>query len=325
MNKIPCELIKDLLPSYIDSLTSERSRELIDEHLQDCPDCRDTLKHMRGENDQDMKPDEDDKKEIAFLKKTKRMQKIAILSSAAAVILCALFILLRFFIMGISYNGAYYMIDKLSVEDGTVTIKASSADSSHVISRISFEEADGILTLKTSEVPESIFCRAGKEFSYKLKQPDALKTIRLGEQIIWEDGSRISPVTSVLYRAKHAYIGDMPANQKSAKALNISTVLGEYDNQLQTGQEPYGWTIRLKNDIPAGREALLNSNMEAVAYLLIATIKNLDHVSFEYTLDGDSRSLSFDAADATAYLGRDIKDCFDNILILDELVTRTGL
>ena len=73
MNKIPCEVIKDLLPSYIDSLTSEKTKELIDEHLKNCTECSETLKKMRGENDAIMQPGEDDKKEIAFLKKTKLM------------------------------------------------------------------------------------------------------------------------------------------------------------------------------------------------------------------------------------------------------------
>ena len=325
MNKIPCEMIKDLLPLYIDSLTSEKTGELIDEHLKDCPDCSRSLKMMRSENEQEMLPDEDDKKEIAFLKKTKLMQNIAFISSIAAIVLCALFVILRFFIVGISYGGGYYMIEKLSVEGGIVSIRTSTADSAQVISRMKFDEEDGILKLTANEVPVSIFCKGGKEFSYELKQPDKLKMIYIGDQIIWEDGSNISALTSAVYLTRHAYVGDMSANQRTAGALNVYTLLGEYDNQLETAAEPYGWIIRLKEAVPADREALLSNRMESVAYILIAAIGNLDHVSYEYTVDGDGRTQTFDAAGATAFFGREIKDCNSSVRLLNELVEKTGL
>ena len=39
MNK-NCEVIRDLLPLYADDVCSGRSRELIEEHLQECPEDR---------------------------------------------------------------------------------------------------------------------------------------------------------------------------------------------------------------------------------------------------------------------------------------------
>ena len=43
-NKLPCELIQDLLPLYEDGLCSERSRDLIEEHLSECETCRNIYK-----------------------------------------------------------------------------------------------------------------------------------------------------------------------------------------------------------------------------------------------------------------------------------------
>ena len=48
MNKIPCEVIRDLFPSYIDQLTSPVTNEAIAEHLHTCDACRDVLAAMRG-------------------------------------------------------------------------------------------------------------------------------------------------------------------------------------------------------------------------------------------------------------------------------------
>ena len=325
MNKIPCEVIKDLFPSYIDGLTSDKTNKAIEEHTASCSDCARSLKLMRGDAEKDMQPDEDDKKEIAFLKKTKRMQNIAFISSIAAIVLCALTILIRFLIVGTSYDGSYYIIEDLSVQNGIVNIKPATDSSMNVISRIRFSESDGILSLKANQVPASIFCRGGKEFTYTLKQPQELKTIKIGNQIIWEDNCSISPLASAVYQTKHPYVGDMSANGKTANALNAYTLFGEYENELQTSQEPYGWTLRLKNDISSENEVLIESDMESVAYVLIAMTGNLDHVSYEYTIAGEAHSLTFDAGDATAFFGRNIKDCSGSVRILDELISKTGL
>ena len=45
--KYPCETIRDLLPLYIDSVCSDASREIVEEHLADCEPCRDCLEAMR--------------------------------------------------------------------------------------------------------------------------------------------------------------------------------------------------------------------------------------------------------------------------------------
>ena len=42
-----CEVIRDLLPLYADDVCSERSRELIEEHLHECPECSAMLEKLR--------------------------------------------------------------------------------------------------------------------------------------------------------------------------------------------------------------------------------------------------------------------------------------
>ena len=46
MNK-ECEVIRDLLPLYADEVCSATSAELVEEHLQDCPDCSAMLEKLR--------------------------------------------------------------------------------------------------------------------------------------------------------------------------------------------------------------------------------------------------------------------------------------
>ncbi len=47
-----CELIRDLLPLYVDDACSETSAELVKEHLQDCAACRELYEKMRSFTDE---------------------------------------------------------------------------------------------------------------------------------------------------------------------------------------------------------------------------------------------------------------------------------
>lgn len=47
MSKINCNIAKDLLPSYIDGLCSEESCVIIEEHLQECPECGNLVRQMK--------------------------------------------------------------------------------------------------------------------------------------------------------------------------------------------------------------------------------------------------------------------------------------
>ena len=46
--KTDCEVIRDLLPLYADDVCSGSSRQLIEEHLEECPDCTAVLERLRN-------------------------------------------------------------------------------------------------------------------------------------------------------------------------------------------------------------------------------------------------------------------------------------
>ena len=63
-NNIDCEVIKDLLPSYVDGIVSEETREIIREHISNCNECREEYKRM----DITIETKSVEKKQIDFLK-----------------------------------------------------------------------------------------------------------------------------------------------------------------------------------------------------------------------------------------------------------------
>ena len=59
--KTDCEIIRDLLPLYVDDICSEKSRELVDEHLKECAECNDLLDRLRRtEIESDLKKEKED-------------------------------------------------------------------------------------------------------------------------------------------------------------------------------------------------------------------------------------------------------------------------
>ena len=106
-NKIPCDTVRDLFPSYIDKLTSETTNKLIEEHISDCAECTDILNSMRTPETEPSASEETQAKEIDFLKKNKKRNlKIIIGSIAGAFALAFVILLLKAFVIGeANYSG----------------------------------------------------------------------------------------------------------------------------------------------------------------------------------------------------------------------------
>ena len=57
-NDLTCEVVQDLLPSYVDGLTSDVSNQAVEQHLKTCESCRKYISEMQepmnGENVSDI-------------------------------------------------------------------------------------------------------------------------------------------------------------------------------------------------------------------------------------------------------------------------------
>ncbi|MBQ3486694.1 MAG: zf-HC2 domain-containing protein [Clostridia bacterium] len=85
-NDLPCEVVRDLLPSYIDGLTSPETAELIEAHLSTCETCRAIHREMTGQE-----PPKAEQPEVDYLKKVRasgrRLRRIAIAAGCAVIVL----------------------------------------------------------------------------------------------------------------------------------------------------------------------------------------------------------------------------------------------
>jgi len=115
---LSCNIVRELLPNYIDALTSEETNGEISGHIENCAGCRAVYESMKAPIPIDAAKEE---KNINFLKKTKRIMRrkmLIILGSVIGVILIAAAVFIRLFIVGapVSYSEVAYQT-RIEAED----------------------------------------------------------------------------------------------------------------------------------------------------------------------------------------------------------------
>ena len=225
-NKIPCETVRDLFPSYIDKLTSETTNKLIEEHISDCAECTDILNSMRTPEAEPSAADGKEEKEIDFLKKNKKRNLRIIIGSVAGAFALVIFILLlKAFVIGeANYSGM--IATRVEVSGSDITLTAVPIDSIHAISGLTFEEEDGVVTVRARAVVTSFLHRGDLRESFTASEK--VRRVVLNGQIIWDDGAPVSFFTSQVYQTKHDFMGSMPDNMRTAEAISMSRYLGTF-------------------------------------------------------------------------------------------------
>jgi hypothetical protein len=209
------------------------------------------------------------------------------------------------------------------VNDRQLNFVAVPADSASAISKLSFDEENGVVTVRARAVAVSPFHTGSLGTSFTASE--TIRDVWLGDRIVWSEGETVSPLASDLFAAHHSYVGDMSANNRLANALSLSSYVGPFTNELETDKEPYGWRILLSDPIPDEKLARKEQNMDTSGRIIVGLIENLDHVTFVYTADGTKHERTVTAADASAFFGEDIKNCGADIRALGRLLEIHGL
>lgn len=296
-NNIPCEVINDLFPLYIDELTSEETNRQIENHILECEDCRKTLESMQYTSGEELANskvmDAAEKKEIDFLKATKKKNKKAIAGAVAGVIVVfAIAILLVQYVFG--FNE---IIDpdrwNVSVNDDQVNITGEPANNKLYVKDCAYELSDGILKVSTKCARKIDTNRKTTEFSYALTEGEnRLKEIYIDGSLVWQDGVRITEKALAVFNSKHPYMGDAVANIDTAQALGISNTVGAFTNELESTEEPYVWRIVFSKKTSPTAYATVAKKCEAYGCILLATIDNLDEVEFVWNYNDKSDFIS---------------------------------
>ena len=312
--RLDCEIVRDLLPSYVDGLTSGVTNQAVEAHLEGCGDCSEILKRMKEPERQDKPP----VAEVDYLKKVRRRAgRTAVLCAACAALLVIALLCIRLFAFG-NEAGPTAVNYSTSVSGNTIYFNGSLMDSGNGVSRVSFTEDNGVVSISLYTAPKTFL--NSSEFSEKYEVSGTVKEIRFDGLIVWENGTEISRTASLLYASKNPYIGDMSSNGRIATILGVSNQFGNYTNELQTSAEPYGWTLILSEPVSADVEADARNIMMADSYAMLATINNLGYVTWEYQTESGTQNYTITTEDASKFAGRDIKACAETASDLQALM-----
>lgn len=119
-----CDVIKDLLPLYVDGICSEESRKLVSNHLNCCEECLKLYELMKSPMSVDSSNSDNDfeNQQIESLKKVHKKQKkkktiIITLSAIAGVIVTIIFFRILFAFGIIAFIGLDTMLTKPEVHN----------------------------------------------------------------------------------------------------------------------------------------------------------------------------------------------------------------
>lgn len=319
-DRLRCEVVRDLLPTYVDGLTSDVTNEEIASHLSSCKECEKLYNEMKEPIETPMEA-----KEMDYLKKVKqRTNKTIFVGVALITALFFAIIGMRLYIVGsnattvASYNN---IISQTNEGKDVLVVQGQFTNRASVYKKHSITVEDGTATIKLIE-RHALPWENNNDFYVGYEIPSGVNRIVLNEDVIWEDGILITKEANEIYKTKHAYIGDMSANGRTANALKIGK-FGQFLNSLQTTKEPYGWTIEFTNTIT--QDKIYNERMTQYAYVILSLIDNLGELSWEYNNGSTIITKTVTIEDATKALGQDIKSYTKSISKFQRLLNQLYL
>lgn len=277
-NDLTCGVVRDLLPSYVEGLTSEETNTAVEAHLSACPDCAARRDAMTTPAEPAESAEQG--REVDYLKTVKRKSGRRVVAAVlCTVLLIAAGFAAKIFIIGTPAQEGELFVAEAVEENGVLRLSVSTPYSATAYWGWKVDTAGGVANISARSVLVSpLFPNGGGTVEVPL---DGVDEVRLCGRLVWQDDTLIQERVARLYETKTPYVGDMPALNQVANALDIQGRLGSYTNSLHTSSRPYDWTLELT--APRAVIAKFESSMNAVAIPLLVLVDNLDQVTFAYT------------------------------------------
>ena len=271
--KLPCAVVRDLLPSYVEKLTEPETTTLVQQHLSECEDCS---KRYRGMAAEEGITDAKQEKQIDYLKQVRRKSRKKILTAVCSVAAVLLLIVCSgLYVVG--WAGDPLQIHyKAHLADGgdSLELHIFLSDSALALGKESVRTAEDTVTVGIRQVLSSPLNRFDARI---VRIPlQGIHQVMLMGQLVWQDGLVIEQKTVNLWENRTPYVGSMWKVQKMAGQLPLPPI--PYGNRLHTAAEPYGWTLDFREPLaPAYQEW-----MHQIMPLAIATVDNLGCVMWTW-------------------------------------------
>lgn len=220
--KITCDVIQDLMPSYIDGILSEDSKALVEEHMGTCQECRKMLEIMKEEQGKEQAQmrssvasgaqrragEAENTGSAAALKKIRRKLIIRrVLTAAVAVILTLI-------AAAAGYNHWYFNEKYMTLENSGMYVKNNSLYSSNnLINRMKVQYTEDGKTEFVYAIDAPYAGTLELKGNDMLLQDFSKKT----EELSPEDDSTPETVKEVYYMSEEAQKKSLELTELEAK------------------------------------------------------------------------------------------------------------
>lgn len=268
--ELPCVIVRDLLPSYVEGLTEEQTTAAVKEHLEACEDCRQRYETMSAGD----APSTTAAKEVDYLKQVRKRNHMKILIAAIlAVVLVLTGVGAKVFLIGWPCDARTISVRTELSEDGKrLKYNLYNLNSAMAFTEITVHTDPAVLKLTPRQVLVSPLYRSGE---YVLDTPiEGIRRVEVCGESVWENGLAISGMTRNLFSLKTPYVGNAAAVNQLISNMDMDAA---NTLELQTAQKPYGATLHFQWNFAEDRHFIV----EGSSYLILALVDNLEKVSWD--------------------------------------------
>ncbi len=295
-NDLTCGVVRDLLPSYVENLLGEESKEAVDRHLETCPECRERKEDMAAPTGAEETAEA--AKEVDFLRRVKKgtVKKIA-LAVVCTVLLVVGGYLLKEFVIGRTPDAEHISIELAQVDEyNNLTLLADTYWGAYELRGMKAVTKDGVLTYTAREVRVNLFQalfmrdKIGGMEGYQKQIPlsiplEGLDEVWICGRLVWQEGLIIHPDTLRMLETKTPYCGDPAALGRIMDALQLQEFTGGHTMSLQTRERPYVLTLKFEKRISP---FIIWDWTECYFFQILVLVDNLDEVVYAFDPERDS-------------------------------------
>ena len=220
--KYPCNVIRDLLPLYVDEVCSLESRKIIEEHLEECSECKAYMESMSDDAPKEQKPIQidpiDESRKVSSLRNIKkkiRRRQILIAVITVLVIVCGSFAVitglkrtnhiveyddnLSVSMVDGSLTGRLYGSSYTNLKIKNVSVNEGSSSSNYIFYKVSDTVWDDISTGKNmmteyvicpqekgADIVDRVYYYTGDFAGLENMNKSELQTVIQNSVLLWE-------------------------------------------------------------------------------------------------------------------------------------------
>lgn len=189
MKEKDCNIIRDLLPSYIDGLTNEETNQYVEEHIKECNECKTVLENMKKM----LETETTDKnsKEVKYFKKyNKKMKTLKITLLAILLIFVLSYVRKMVILVSLSnkvdeytISTNYYMksANYSGYDDSIITIESYVKDEK-IINRFKLLSETNKINYTNYFNGKTVNSYAEIEFDEETEEQKSRKTAELNQE-----------------------------------------------------------------------------------------------------------------------------------------------